>query len=287
MATHGSAQRRSSGVYACFSLLVLHLLLTRCVLAEEGKKTISPTINPPKPVDVKGSSETTKQKTADPVVSTPANPTEASHNGTEKPPPANATAEMLGNQQTNNKKDVNSAVDNNKTAIDTKTPVIRPTTPPATTVKNTQTTKDTTKPKSESDAPPTMPHTEFDSIATETLDGDEEEGDDEDKDLLTDISKNLADKQPDKKKDLIHIEEVDNYNAEDQDSHFFFHLVILAFLVAIVYITYHNKRRILLLVKSRRWKDGLCSRDTVEYRRLDQNVNEAMPSLKMTSDYIF
>ncbi|XP_029304702.1 keratinocyte-associated transmembrane protein 2 [Cottoperca gobio] len=79
----------------------------------------------------------------------------------------------------------------------------------------------------------------------------------------------------------------DSYNTEDEDSHFFFHLVILAFLVAIVYITYHNKRKIFLLVQSRRWKDGLCSRNTVEYHRLDQNVNEAMPSLKMTRDYVF
>lgn len=83
------------------------------------------------------------------------------------------------------------------------------------------------------------------------------------------------------------VDEVDRYNSEEQDSHFFFHLVILAFLVAIVYITYHNKRKILLLVQSRRWKEGLCSRNNVEYRRLDQNVNEAMPSLKMTRDYIF
>uniref|UniRef100_A0A3B4Z0V4 Uncharacterized protein n=1 Tax=Stegastes partitus TaxID=144197 RepID=A0A3B4Z0V4_9TELE len=67
------------------------------------------------------------------------------------------------------------------------------------------------------------------------------------------------------------------YNTEDEDSHFFFHLVILAFLVAIVYITYHNKRKIFLLAQSRRWKDSLCSRNTVEYHRLDQNVNEAMP----------
>ncbi|XP_018547778.1 keratinocyte-associated transmembrane protein 2 isoform X2 [Lates calcarifer] len=79
----------------------------------------------------------------------------------------------------------------------------------------------------------------------------------------------------------------DNYSTEDEDSHFFFHLVILAFLVAIVYITYHNKRKIFLLAQSRRWKDSLCSRNNVEYHRLDQNVNEAMPSLKMTRDYIF
>ncbi|XP_019725211.1 keratinocyte-associated transmembrane protein 2 [Hippocampus comes] len=77
------------------------------------------------------------------------------------------------------------------------------------------------------------------------------------------------------------------YNTEDEDSHFFFHLVILAFLVALIYITYHNKRKILLLAQSRRWKESLCSRNTVEYHRLDQNVNEAMPSLKMTRDYIF
>ncbi|EMP41600.1 Keratinocyte-associated transmembrane protein 2 [Chelonia mydas] len=73
---------------------------------------------------------------------------------------------------------------------------------------------------------------------------------------------------------------------EEEDTHFFFHLVIIAFLVAVVYITYHNKRKIFLLVQSRRWRDGLCSR-TVEYHRLDQNVNEAMPSLKITNDYIF
>lgn len=36
----------------------------------------------------------------------------------------------------------------------------------------------------------------------------------------------------------------ESYNSEDEDSHFFFHLVILAFLVAIVYITYHNKRKV-------------------------------------------
>ncbi|NP_001290887.1 keratinocyte-associated transmembrane protein 2 [Esox lucius] len=77
------------------------------------------------------------------------------------------------------------------------------------------------------------------------------------------------------------------YATQDEDSHFFFHLIILAFLVAIVYITYHNKRKIFLLAQSRRWRDGLCSRNNVEYHRLDQNVNEAMPSLKMTQDYIF
>ncbi|XP_062045149.1 keratinocyte-associated transmembrane protein 2 [Lepus europaeus] len=75
-------------------------------------------------------------------------------------------------------------------------------------------------------------------------------------------------------------------NMEEEDSHFFFHLIIFAFCVAVVYVTYHNKRKIFLLVQSRKWRDGLCSK-TVEYHRLDQNVNEAMPSLKITNDYIF
>ncbi|NP_001126803.1 keratinocyte-associated transmembrane protein 2 precursor [Pongo abelii] len=75
-------------------------------------------------------------------------------------------------------------------------------------------------------------------------------------------------------------------NIEEEDSHFFFHLIIFAFCIAVVYITYHNKRKIFLLVQSRKWRDGLCSK-TVEYHRLDQNVNEAMPSLKITNDYTF
>uniref|UniRef100_A0A5F8GID0 Keratinocyte associated transmembrane protein 2 n=1 Tax=Monodelphis domestica TaxID=13616 RepID=A0A5F8GID0_MONDO len=62
-------------------------------------------------------------------------------------------------------------------------------------------------------------------------------------------------------------------NIEEEDSHFFFHLIIFALLIAIVYITYHNKRKIFLMVQSRKWRDGLCSK-TVEYHRLDQNVNE-------------
>ncbi|KAM9332198.1 keratinocyte-associated transmembrane protein 2 isoform 2-T2 [Pholidichthys leucotaenia] len=87
--------------------------------------------------------------------------------------------------------------------------------------------------------------------------------------------------------EVTRFKDINSYNTENEDSHFFFHLVILAFLVAVVYITYHNKRKIFLLVQSRRWKEGLCSRNTVAYHRLDQNVNEAMPSLKITRDYIF
>ncbi|XP_056140776.1 keratinocyte-associated transmembrane protein 2 [Lampris incognitus] len=107
--------------------------------------------------------------------------------------------------------------------------------------------------------------------------------------IRNDLSKDLAaiSQQDTGRMEVTQYKASDVYNMEDEDSHFFFHLVVLAFLVAIVYITYHNKRKIFLLVQSRRWRESLCSRNTVEYHRLDQNVNEAMPSLKMTRDYIF
>ncbi|XP_005923154.1 keratinocyte-associated transmembrane protein 2 [Haplochromis burtoni] len=117
---------------------------------------------------------------------------------------------------------------------------------------------------------------------TDVNDIDEDEDDDDYR-----YAENTEFNEKQDKTRVTQYKEQDSYNTEDEDSHFFFHLVILAFLVAIVYITYHNKRKIYLLVQSRRWKEGLCSRNTVEYRRLDQNVNEAMPSLKMTRDYIF
>ncbi|XP_023569037.1 keratinocyte-associated transmembrane protein 2 isoform X2 [Octodon degus] len=33
-------------------------------------------------------------------------------------------------------------------------------------------------------------------------------------------------------------------NVEGEDSHFFFHLIIFAFCIAVVYVTYHNKRKV-------------------------------------------
>ncbi|XP_075065846.1 keratinocyte-associated transmembrane protein 2 isoform X1 [Mixophyes fleayi] len=73
---------------------------------------------------------------------------------------------------------------------------------------------------------------------------------------------------------------------DDEDSHFFLHLVVIGFLIAVVYIAYHNKRKIFLLIQKRRWRNSLCSKNA-GYRRLDQNVNEAMPSLKATNNYVF
>uniref|UniRef100_A0A2D4GFU8 Keratinocyte-associated transmembrane protein 2 n=2 Tax=Micrurus corallinus TaxID=54390 RepID=A0A2D4GFU8_MICCO len=124
----------------------------------------------------------------------------------------------------------------------------------------------------------------------------------EPKDYLYDVASNSQNNQDDQdvpefaqdssmrnfenKKSFAHNMKDATVSGLEDDSHFFFHLVIFAFLVAVVYITYHNKRKIILLVQNRKWRDGLCSR-TVGYQRLDQNVNEAMPSLKITNEYIF
>jgi hypothetical protein len=35
-------------------------------------------------------------------------------------------------------------------------------------------------------------------------------------------------------------------NIEEEDSHFFFHLIIFAFCIAVVYVMYHNKRKVSL-----------------------------------------
>ncbi|XP_039632019.1 keratinocyte-associated transmembrane protein 2 [Polypterus senegalus] len=116
-----------------------------------------------------------------------------------------------------------------------------------------------------------IPETDVNSDFIEAMDGE---------DLVTANKDDRIEDIPD------HFKSSSFNSSEDEDTHFFFHLVIIGFLVAIIYITYHNKRKILLLAQSRRWREGLCSR-TVEYHRLDQNVHEAMPSLKMTNDYIF
>ncbi|KAM3926012.1 keratinocyte-associated transmembrane protein 2 [Leptodactylus fuscus] len=137
--------------------------------------------------------------------------------------------------------------------------------------------------------------------------GDDDDVDDGDDDYLsentdddfTDKNKNILVKQdlltPDNKEsfDPDYEENSNDYEIKpnsdsdaDEDSHFFMHLVILASLIAILYIAYHNKRKIYLFIQRRRWRDGLCSKNT-GYRRLDQNVNEAMPSLRNSKNYVF
>lgn len=77
----------------------------------------------------------------------------------------------------------------------------------------------------------------------------EDDAEDDDDDYLQDNTDDMKDQteirqqEPDRREDLS-FKEADSYNTEDEDSHFFFHLVILAFLVAIAYITYHNKRKV-------------------------------------------
>ncbi|XP_060613781.2 LOW QUALITY PROTEIN: keratinocyte-associated transmembrane protein 2 [Anolis sagrei] len=69
--------------------------------------------------------------------------------------------------------------------------------------------------------------------------------------------------------------------------HFFLHLVAVAFLVAVAYVVYHNKRKVVVLVQGWRWREGFRGSKAQGYRRLDQNVEEAMPSLKAAHEYVF
>ncbi|XP_030010273.1 keratinocyte-associated transmembrane protein 2 [Sphaeramia orbicularis] len=178
---------------------------------------------------------------------------------------------------------------------------------PATTVKAPEVAK--TSPKQadvtqtekqdtvQSTDPDLLPAQDIETTTSLYPEDDDDEDDEDDGDFVGDFSdypinsnireqNTMVQRQPDGV-EKSRVEPADSYDTEGENSHFFFHLVILAFLVAIVYITYHNKRKIFLLAQSRRWRDSLCSRNTVEYHRLDTNVNEAMPSLKMTRDYIF
>lgn len=90
------------------------------------------------------------------------------------------------------------------------------------------------------------PHIDLDGF---TDDGDE---DDDDDDNYVDMDNEYESNDDGKDQTVnrlrqpngMEVKGADGYNTEDEDSHFFFHLVILAFLVAIVYITYHNKRKV-------------------------------------------
>lgn len=59
--------------------------------------------------------------------------------------------------------------------------------------------------------------------------------------IIKDIAKDLPERA---RKIDIHMKETTIYATQDEDSHFFLHLVIIALLVAIMYITYHNKRKV-------------------------------------------
>lgn len=99
-----------------------------------------------------------------------------------------------------------------------------------------------------------------------TDDGDE---DDDDEDAYPDNLENVYESNdigkdmtvnrlqlPDQM-EVTRLKGADGYSTEDEDSHFFFHLVILAFLVAIVYITYHNKRKVSVGMTAARWLLGM------------------------------
>lgn len=82
------------------------------------------------------------------------------------------------------------------------------------------------------------------------LDGFTDDGDEDDDDDYPDNLGNVYESRdvnrfhlPDQM-EVTRLKATDGYSTEDEDSHFFFHLVILAFLVAIIYITYHNKRKV-------------------------------------------
>lgn len=70
---------------------------------------------------------------------------------------------------------------------------------------------------------------------------DESQAFQEDSSYIKDIAKDLSERP---RKIDIHMKDTTIYATQDEDSHFFFHLVIIALLVAIVYITYHNKRKV-------------------------------------------
>lgn len=83
--------------------------------------------------------------------------------------------------------------------------------------------------------------------------GDEDDGDDDDDDNfvenITEPPQNSdgVRKDPfpaDSPEERIVQSKGTTIYTQEEDSHFFFHLVIIAFLVAIVYITYHNKRKV-------------------------------------------
>lgn len=97
-------------------------------------------------------------------------------------------------------------------------------------------------------------HVAIESFTNEEVEEEDDDYDDDDDDVegTNNLYENLEEiklqtesrLQPPVDLEMTRYKGADSYNSEDEDSHFFFHLVILAFLVAIVYITYHNKRKV-------------------------------------------
>lgn len=82
------------------------------------------------------------------------------------------------------------------------------------------------------------------------IDDENDDDDDDNDEYLSEAPQHNQgmgkDHTPPESAEEIHVQIKDTtiYTTQDEDSHFFFHLVVIAFLVAIVYITYHNKRKV-------------------------------------------
>ncbi|MEQ2266677.1 hypothetical protein XENORESO_015199 [Xenotaenia resolanae] len=315
MATLRTLRESRRSIYAFCLVIFLQLFIDVCISRPAESPGESQTdqrnsseANDPKPTQSPSTTASPQSTTTDATKHTSA---ELKNENKSKTPPATtsdlvvvkmSSPVMTPNTSVDNmRKTMDSAQTNTSTQVNTTetrpTKTIPDSTPEAPASNVSQTTKPVTEDRATTTNPSTVESTDPLLLSTDKQliisdDPSDKFKDDEEEDYEDLLGNNYEGKEDKKdqsnsKDQVKEADEFVSYNSEEQDSHFFFHLVILAFLVAIVYITYHNKRKILLLVQSRRWKEGLCSRNNVEYRRLDQNVNEAMPSLKMTRDYIF
>lgn len=148
------------------------------------------------------------------------------------------------------------AVENDISTKSADTPTASPTTAatdlPTTTPDQPQTTPDQlTSAKQKSPEPTTTPTNKPTTDSTTAADEIEITSDymTDRKSQESDNDDNNDNDDSEEKEKKIYSSDVNDqkkvtYTPQDEDSHFFFHLVIIAFLVAIVYITYHNKRKV-------------------------------------------